>query len=112
LSGLVGAIAGRGAPRSAIPPLRYQLFSATAGALAAAKDEGANHAVVFVHEFATEATMASKRASNDAALHAFLRVLFGAEPSGDQWCVGAFRVPGSDRISDSVELWFAKTVDE
>ena len=110
LSGLVAAIAGR--DPSAVAALRYQLFSATARALAAAKDAGANHAVVFVHEFATAATKPSKRAANDAALHAFLQALFGAEPSGDQWCVGPFRVPGSDRISHSVELWYAKTVDE
>lgn len=112
LAGLVDALAGHDTPTSGVLELRYQLFSATAGALAAALSEGADHAVVFVHEFATMATTASKRAANDAALLAFLRALFGAEPSGKRWCVGPFCVPGSDRIPDSTELWFAKTVDE
>jgi hypothetical protein len=112
LAGLTRAIAGRDAPTPAILGLRYQLFSATAGALAAARDEGADHAVVFVHEFATAATAAAKQAANEAALHAFLSLLFAAEPTGERWCVGPFRVPGSERISGSTELWFAKTVEK
>lgn len=112
LAGLVAAIAGHNAPLSTVVGLRYQLLSATAGALASAFDEGADQAVVFVYEFATATTTASKRAANDAALLAFLRSLFGAEPTGERWCVGPFRVPGSDRIPDSTELWFAKTVEE
>src|SRR4051794_34419258 len=74
LEGLLAALVPPGA--SAPDSLRYQLFSATAGALAEA--QGARAAVVVIHEFVTPATSPAKRKANSADLRAFLMELFGA----------------------------------
>src|SRR4051794_23394062 len=107
LEGLLAALVPPGA--SAADSLRYQLFSATAGALAEA--HGARAAVVVIHDFVTPATSPAKRKANSADLRAFLMELFGAKPPrATEWCIGPFRVPGSDRIPGDVDLYFAKVV--
>jgi hypothetical protein len=107
LEGLLAALVPPGA--SAPDSLRYQLFSATAGALAEA--QGARAAAVVIHEFVTPATSPAKRKANSADLRAFLMELFGAKPPrATEWCIGPFRVPGSDRIPGDVDLYFAKVV--
>jgi hypothetical protein len=110
LAQLVSALTGaRLAERPDLAPLRYQLFSATAGALAAAADSGARHAVLLVHEFITPLTSEEKRAQNDTDLRGFLEaVLHAVPPTAGTWCIGPFHVPGSDRIPPAVQLYVAK----
>jgi hypothetical protein len=109
LNGLLAALVAPG--RAAPEALRFQLFSATGGALAEASNRAAGTAVVLIHEFVTPLSNERKRADNAQDLADFLRELFGVHvPTAREWCVGPFRVPGSDRIPGDVDLYFAKAV--
>jgi hypothetical protein len=112
LAGLLTAIVGDGLEaRPQLANLRYQLFSATAGTLAAAAAEGSDRAVLFVHEFKTPLTRRAKRNANHEDLARFLGEVFDATPPDrESWCVGPFQVPGSDRIPHAVRLHVAKAV--
>ncbi len=85
------AIAGCDAPTSELLGLRYQLFSATAGAWPPPGDAEAGHAVVFVHE-RDDGDNGIEAAANDEALRAFLQTTFEAEPTGKRWCIGPYSV--------------------
>jgi hypothetical protein len=89
--------------RPELGKLRYQLFSAVAGTLAAAKP--GSQAAFVVHEFKTPKTTAAKRNSNATAIAAFVRDIFGAVvPAGESWwLVGPFNVPAT-RWSE-IPLW-------
>jgi hypothetical protein len=83
----------------ALGDLRYQLFSAVAGTLAAAADA---QAAFVVHEFVTRRTTDALRKVNAADLAAFVLRAFGAEcPEGTAWLVGPFAVSGTS-------LWVGK----
>ncbi len=58
--------------------LRYQLFTALAGTIAAAGDESAKQAVFCVHELQTPASETAARARTSKDMHEFLRLLFPA----------------------------------
>ena len=65
----------------ALGQLRYQLLTATAGALAAARDARVTRAVMLVHEFRSVHTNDAKLAANAGALDAFVaRLTRGAVP--------------------------------
>jgi hypothetical protein len=94
-----------------LAPLRYQLFSAVAGTLAAAEPDSAQAAFV-VHEFITERTNAKLHAANAAALSAFTeRVFHCSPPLGESsWLLGPFHVP-AERWA-RVPLWVGKIETE
>lgn len=91
--------------------LRYQLFSAVAGTLAAAEPDS-THAVFVVHEFITERTDAQLRAGNAAALSDFVERLFAIRPpTGESsWLLGPFHVP-AERWAH-LSLWIGKIATE
>lgn len=93
--------------------LRYQLLTATAGALAFAKAEAAAVAVLVIHEFVhpdPTRTSPRKLATNQRALDAFMRRLSGdaqvCVPSGQ--LIGPFHVPGNAFLPRSVPLVIGK----
>jgi hypothetical protein len=95
---LEGLLRDIGSPSLASTPgsdeLRYQLFSAVAGTLAAA--DGDQTAVFVVHEFATSLTRPEKRQANKLALARFILAVTGASPPDDDWwLLGPFHVPAS-----------------
>lgn len=91
--------------------LRYQLLTAAAGALAFAKEVGANAAVLIVHEFLPAArTPAAQRNAED--LDAFVAALVGVpglqvQPGRP---LGPIQVPGSDMIPAGISLYVGKAV--
>lgn len=76
LDGLIRAVVGQTDVDHKTLDLRYQLFSAVAGTVAAAVDHEALQAVFVVHEFATSKTTEEKRSRNAADLAAFIDVVF------------------------------------
>ncbi|MCA1699040.1 MAG: hypothetical protein LC790_09130 [Actinobacteria bacterium] len=103
LKGLFEDIAGSSlTEKQAFGDLRYQLFSAVAGTLAAAAAD--DMAVFIVHEFVTHLTTPRKRVANKQALADFVEAITAtAVPDEDAWLVGPFRVP-ADRWS-AIPLW-------
>lgn len=94
--------------------LRYQLFTATAGTLAYAKESGADVAVLLVHVFQTSATDDKKLRSNDDDFNAFLDHLRSCQPEAGQCgqLAGPFHFPESDYISYSIPLYIGKVVTQ
>lgn len=90
--------------------LRYQLMTATAGALCAAERAHARRAVLLVHEFVTDVTSDSKHAINATDLSNFVsRLSHGsvqAVESGNMY--GPFVVPGMPLVSASIQLFVGK----
>jgi hypothetical protein len=71
--------------------LRYRLFTAVAGTLAAAKPGEA--AIFVVHEFATPQTDPAKRQANRLDLARFVREVFGIAIAGESgWVLGPFTI--------------------
>ena len=103
LKGLLEDIAGHSlTEKPAFGDLRYQLFSAVAGTLAAVAAD--DMAAFIVHEFATHLTTPRKREANKQALAEFVEAITGTVvPDGDAWLVGPYRVP-ADRWS-AIPLW-------
>lgn len=90
--------------RPELGDLRFQLVSAAAGTLVECHNTAAG--VLMLQDFGEP--------GNDADdLRAFLKLGFDAElPDGDSWCVGPFRVPGSDLIPADRDFYVAKTTTE
>jgi hypothetical protein len=91
--------------------LRYQLFTATAGALAAAVDAEADQAVFCLHELRRDSADQEAQARNEGDLRDFLHVVFGvhAKADADSWLVGPMHAqPRSDRIPSTIPLYIAK----
>jgi hypothetical protein len=112
LTDLVSAVAGRPIDEQLLD-LRYQLFSAVAGTVAAAVDHHASQAVFVVHEFATPLTTAVNRRRNAQDLAAFIDEIFPGVPgdrSGDAWLVGPAHLHGSPRLPADLPLYLGKLV--
>jgi hypothetical protein len=111
LQGLTQAIAGweAGAAPQRLK-LRYQLFSAVAGTVAAAVDEEADQAVLVIHELNTKRMDQDKRKQNDDDLRNFLDVVFDERPGSDEsWIVGPLKLHGgSERIPRAIALYVVK----
>ena len=98
---------------AALGEIGYQLCSALAGTLADAKREGAEVAVLLVHEFRTAATVEWKHAANAASLELFLNHLRGAEPDREHeragWIAGPWEVCGDGNwLPGSSAVYVAK----
>ena len=113
LRGLTMSIAGweAGAAASRLE-LRYQLFTAVAGTLAAAVDAQAEQAVFCIHELITDGIDEKNRKRNEDDMKRFLDVVFGAYVKGDDdpsWIVGPFRAHGgSERVPSGIPFYIAK----
>jgi len=74
--------------------IHYQLLTATAGALAKAKEIGAKRVVLLIHEFLTDETADRKHADNKAALNTFVSSLLGDfQAVGEGELIGPIRLP-------------------
>jgi hypothetical protein len=92
--------------------IRYQLITATAGTLAYALQNGANLAVLIVHEFITAKTQDERHAINRADYSAFLHRLSGEKALADNpvGLLGPFKVPGKPLFESTPELFVGKVV--
>ena len=99
---------GDGLP--AVEGLRYQLLTACAGGLAEATHRGYARSLMLVQEFQTPKTQVEKHDANAQDLNAFLTRLSRGAVTGVAAgeIVGPFTVPGSLRISNSVQLYLGK----
>jgi hypothetical protein len=92
--------------------LRYQLFTAVAGTVAAGTKEDAAAAVFCVHELETPRSDPRARATNASDLECFIRLLYPhaarcVGPNG--WITGPLRVANpTRRLSADVTLYVAK----
>lgn len=90
----------------------YQLLTATAGALAYARDTGSFAAVLIIHEFVTDKTVDAKHRRNADALDAFVKRMSDHAavtlPTGV--VIGPFHVPGKPLFDVPPELYVGKVV--
>jgi hypothetical protein len=106
LDGLLAAFGTLGVEPARLDDVRYQLFSAVAGTLAAAREHGADLAVFLVHEFATGRTNEERRQANARDLDKFLyQILRLSEHGPGDWIAGPTHLPGSEMIPASIPLW-------
>jgi hypothetical protein len=97
------------------PPLRrlrYQLLTATAGAVAEGRRLGLNRIVLLIHEFVTTRTTDKKHTENAQALDLFATRLSGARirSVGTGTLNGPVRVPGGTLFPDSPSIYIGKAV--
>lgn len=94
----------------ALNDIRYQLLTATAGALCKAEEQGLDRAVLLIHEFVTEKTSDEKHDVNARDLNSFVaRLSHGAVTSVQpEYLYGPFTVPGAPLLSTKVNLFVGK----
>jgi hypothetical protein len=90
--------------------LRYQLLHATAAALIAARNHGAEIAVFLVHEFISDRLNPAKLARNEHDWKTFIDVLteglgIDIQPNG---AIGPVRVVGGEHIPSHIPLYLGK----
>lgn len=104
LEGLTRNLAGSTPDEDpALRPLRFQLFSALAGTIAAASAEGAKRAVLLIVELVTDATSEELRVANHADLAAFAKRVFELEiPDHGDWLV---RGPARSTGGHEARVW-------
>ena len=107
------AVALLGPRKKDEPPLndiRYQLLTATAGALCEADRRGLDRAVLLIHEFVTDKTSDEKHDVNARDLNSFVaRLSHGAVTSVQpEYLYGPFTVPGAPLLSTKVNLFVGK----
>jgi hypothetical protein len=90
--------------------LRYQLLTATAGALAFARQENAQVAVFLVHEFRSSSVSRRALAINERDLNQFVCRLSGGNYKGVELgeLVGPIRVRGNEWIPSDIPLYIGK----
>jgi hypothetical protein len=112
----VQALAGsllpaRASATAELGQIRYQLLTATAGAIAFAIEQDAAAAILLVHEFHTDKTLPARHALNAADLDAFVARISGGEIRGitDGQLAGPIVVKGPlfSRVTD---LYVGKAV--
>jgi len=97
----------RGEPK--IGELRYQLLTATAGAVCEAERRGVDRAVLFIHEFVTRKTSDNKHRLNANDLDRFLhRLSHGSVREAGTGLLGPFEIPGAPLLSTAVRLYVGK----
>lgn len=101
----------RGDPR--IGELRYQLLTATAGAVCEAERRGIDRAILLIHEFVTQKTRDEKHKLNAADLDRFLqRLSRGSVRSAGPGMLGPFDLPGTPLVSKAVRFYVGKVVED
>lgn len=96
----------------ALNDIRYQLLTATAGALCDAERRGLDRAVLLIHEFVTDKTSDEKHDVNARDLSSFVaRLSHGAVTSVQPgYLYGPFTVPGAPLLSTKVNLFIGKAI--
>jgi hypothetical protein len=92
--------------------LRYQLLTATAGALAYAAKIGADRAILIIHEFVTDDANEAGQESNANDLNLFVkRITDGArqELKVNQ-LIGPFTVPGKPLFTKPAPLYIGRAI--
>ena len=112
LQGLLERFVNYPASEPRVQTMRYQLLTALAGTLSEAEEQGAQHAVLMVHDFLTnERPNAEIVREHDRDLHNFVTTVFGLEPPSAQqapWCIDVSRMPWSgDR-----KLYVARAISD
>lgn len=108
---LLDALMGHGLHKDpSLGGLRYQLLTATAGAMCAAERAHIKRAVLLVQEFVTVATSDSKHAINAADFSNFVRRLSrdSVHTVESGLLYGPFTVPGVPIISTGVQIYIGK----
>lgn len=108
---LLGSLMGHGLNEDqSLGDLRYQLLTATAGALCAAERAKARRSVLLVQEFVADATSDGKQAINAADLSNFVRRLsYGSVHTVESGLLyGPFTVPGAPIISTCIQFYIGK----
>ena len=92
--------------------LRYQLFTAAAGALCEAERRGIARAVLLVHEFVTDATTNAKHLVNASDLNAWTDRASGGAFTGisSGQVVGPITMRASDLLKGTSRLYVGKAV--
>lgn len=92
--------------------LRYQLLTATAGAIAFAIEQNARAAVLIVHEFHTSKTSIEKLERNAEDLNSFVRRLTddGACALSAGKLLGPIHVPAHPLFEEQIELFIGKAM--
>jgi len=90
--------------------LRYQLLTATAGALHAASTLGCLRAVLLVHEFKSKLTDDAKHAKNAVDLQGFVTRLAHGSATDAARLFGPFSIPGSPLFESVPSLYVGKVV--
>lgn len=90
--------------------LRYQLLTATAGALVAAQRLGIDRTLMLVHEFVTDRTTDRRHDANAADLSRFVDRLSGQPipKTHNGGIAGPFRVPGAPLLPTVPRLYVGK----
>lgn len=112
LHGLLSALAGTSLEETQeLGKLRYQLFAAVAGTLAATDETGSRAAFV-VHELRTPAADPEAQAVNAQDLASYVELVFGLDrPSGDEWLVGPVRARRPyAKVRADIDLWIGHCV--
>ncbi|HUQ68736.1 MAG TPA: hypothetical protein VM165_04390 [Planctomycetaceae bacterium] len=90
--------------------IRYQLLTATAGAICEAERRRVGRVVLLIQEFITDKTKAKKHLANEVDLDLFVRRashgMYCKVSSGE--IVGPIQLPGKPLFSDSVKFYVAK----
>src|ERR1700694_632835 len=97
---------------SSLGPLRYQLLTALAGAIAFAIENQAARAILVVHEFVTDQTDHEKHRGNTRDLNAFVtRLTAGAIRSIEAGTlVGPIKIPGRPLFEHTPAVYVGKAV--
>ena len=92
--------------------LRYQLLTATAGALAEAERKSARRVILLVHEFITDLTSDEKHQANAVDLDRFARRIFRGGPPGvlAGHLYGPASVPGQPLLASPAQLFVGKAI--
>lgn len=91
-----------------VAALRYQLLTAAAGTIAFADQQGADLAVLLVHEFITEKTTDERHAQNAADYVSFLRRLGAKTVPDAPHLLGPISIPGGTLFSGGRRLYIGK----
>jgi Domain of unknown function (DUF6946) len=95
LKGLLERFVGYAATERRVQDLRYQLLTALAGTLSEAEKQGAQHAVLMVHEFLTdERPNEDVVREHDRDLDNFVTTIFNREPPSVQQAPWSIEVAG------------------
>jgi hypothetical protein len=112
LEGLLARFVNYSASEPRVQNMRYQLLTALAGTLSEAEEQGAEHAVLMVHEFLTdERSDAEIVRDHDRELHNFATTVFGLEPPSAEhapWCVDVSGMPWSGNR----KLYLARAISD
>jgi hypothetical protein len=109
---LLEAILGATGKTTAHDGLRYQLLTASAGALCEAKRKGYSRAVLLIHEFFTSKTKKANHERNQKDLLNFINALEPGWASGMKpgKILGPFKVPGGKLLTRPPEFYIGKVI--